>query len=420
MNESDTLSRLKNKYKDIIVYMNHSSNNINGADLIVYSAAISKDNEERLAGSNNNIPEIERSVLLGEVTKRYKKSIAVSGTHGKTSTSAMLTHLLSGAGFDPSAVIGGKLPFTESNGCIGKSDIIVCEACEYVNSFLSLTPYISVILNVDADHLDFFKDLDDIKKSFNKFANQTTGIVFVNGDDKNSLDTIKDINAKVITFGFDENNDYYATNLSSNKSVNEEFDLMYKGKKITRIKLMVPGKHNIYNALASAAVAHNLGATSTDIAENLQSFGGVHRRFEFLGKPGGITIADDFAHHPTELTLTLNAATNMGFNKVWAIFQPHTYSRTSILFDDFVESLKIPDKIIISEILPVREVNTYNIHSKDLTEKIPNSIYIKTFEEITTYIKNNAKSGDLVLTMGGGNVYKCANMILDTLENMYK
>ncbi len=414
MNESDTLDRIKSY--GIPVYMGHKAENINGAELVVYSAAIKETNPERAEAVKRNIPCIERSVMLGIVTRRYRRSIAVSGTHGKTTTTAMLSQILIGSGFDPSAIIGGKLPFIGGNSYIGKSDIIVCEACEYVDTFLELNPYMSIILNIDADHLDYFKNLDNIKKSFNTFSKQTTGVLVINGDDKNTLEAIEDVNIEKITYGFNKTNDYYAVNLKADKGIHEQFDLMYKGKKITTVKLIVPGKHNVYNALAAASAAHYLGATANEISENLHKFGGVHRRFEILGTPMGITVADDFAHHPTELTVTLNAAMKMGFKKVWAVFQPHTFSRTAMLLDDFAQALKIPDEVIISEILPVRETNTYNIYSTDLGKKVPNSKCIDTFEDITKYVCDNAQEGDLILTMGGGNVYMCANMILKELQ----
>lgn len=414
MNEGETLDKMKSY--GIPIYMGHSEENIKGAELVVYSAAIKPDNPERSAADRQGIPCIERSVMLGIVCDRYRHSIAVSGTHGKTSTTAMLSQILIGSGFDPSAIIGGKLPFINGNSYIGQSDIIVCEACEYVDTFLELNPFISIILNIDADHLDYFKTLDNIKKSFNKFANQTTGLLVINGDDENTLEATKNVIIPKLTFGFNEGNDYRAVNVSNDKSVHEKYDLLYKNEKLTTIELIVPGKHNIYNSLSAAATAHYLGATPNEISENLHKFGGVHRRFEILGTPCGITVADDFAHHPTELTATLNTAMQMGFNKVWAIFQPHTFSRTALLLDDFAKALQIPDVAIISEILPVRETNTYNIHSTDLTAKIPNSIYLKTFEEITDYVCKNAKSGDLILTIGGGNIYMCANMINKNLE----
>ena len=414
MNEGDTLDRIKGY--GIPVFMGHKAENINGAELVVYSAAIKETNPERKAAMEQGIPCIERSVMLGVVTRRYRRSIAVSGTHGKTTTTGMLSQVLIGSGFDPSAIIGGKLPFIGGNSYVGKSDIIVCEACESVDAFLELNPYMTVILNIDADHLDYFKNLDNIKKSFNKFAKQTSGVLVLNGDDANTMEAVADVNLEKITYGFNDTNDYYAVNLSADKGVHEQFDLMHKSEKITTVKLIVPGKHNVYNALAAASAAHYLGATANEISENLHKFGGVHRRFEILGTPMGITVADDFAHHPTELTVTLNAAMNMGFRKVWAVFQPHTFSRTAMLLDDFAEALKIPDEAVISEILPVRETNTYNIYSTDLGAKVPNAKCIDTFEDITKYVCDNAQEGDLILTMGGGNVYMCANMILKELE----
>ena len=413
-NESDTLERIKGY--GIKVYMGHRAENIEGAELIVYTAAVKKDNPELVAAQEQGIPAIERSVMLGIVTRRYQRSIAVAGTHGKTTTTAMLSQLLIGSGFDPSAIIGGKLPFIGGNSYVGQSDIIVCEACEYVDTFLELNPYISVILNIDADHLDYFKTLDNIKKSFNRFCHLTTGMIVYNGDDENVLDAIEDVELPMISFGFRKTNDYYAANLRDIKGAYKKFDLMHKGEKLCEIDLMVPGRHNIYNALAAAACAHYLGATPEQIAENLGKFTGVHRRFEILGAPGGVTVADDFAHHPTELTATLSSAMEMGFNKVWAVFQPHTFSRTALLLDDFAKALSIPDVAIISEILPVRETNTYNIYNTDLGAKVDGSVCIDTFEEITEYIKQNAKDGDLVITLGGGNVYMCANMILKALK----
>lgn len=414
MNESDTLERIKGY--GIKVYMGHRAENIDGAELVVYTAAVKKDNPELVAAQEKGVICLERSVMLGIVTRRYKRSIAISGTHGKTTTTAMLSQLLIGAGFDPSAIIGGKLPFIGGNSYVGQSDIIVCEACEYVDTFLELNPFISVILNIDADHLDYFKTLDNIKKSFNKFCHLTTGAIVYNGDDENILEAIEGVDLPMITFGFRKTNDYYVANLHDIKGAYKAFDLMHGGEKLCEISLKVPGRHNIYNALAAAATAHYLGATPAQISENLQAFTGVHRRFEILGSPRGITVADDFAHHPTELTASLSAAMEMGYKKVWAIFQPHTFSRTALLLDDFAKALSIPDVAIISEILAVRETNTYNIYNTDLGAKVPGSLCIDTFDDITKYIAENVEEGDLVLTLGGGNVYMCANQILKALS----
>lgn len=414
VSESDTLERIRSY--GIPVMMGHKAENIKGAELVVYTAAAKQDNPELVAAREQGIPTMERSVMLGVVTRRYADTVAVSGTHGKTSTTAMLTQILVNSGKDPSAIIGGKLPFIGGNGRIGKSEIMVCEACEYVDTFLQLTPAVSIILNVDADHLDYFKDLEHIIRSFHQFASQTTKALVVNGDDPNVMKAVEGLSLPVITFGLGKENDYYAAEVAASAGVREHFTLMHKGEKLTEIALSVPGKHNIYNALAAAASAHYLGVEPEDIAFSLHQFTGVHRRFEILGRPNDIVIADDFAHHPTELTATLTAAMQMGFQTVWAVFQPHTFSRTYLLMDDFAKALRIPDRVVMSEILPVRETNTYNVHTKDLADKVPGSVWFDTFEEITDYIAAHAKPGDLVLTLGGGNVYQCAHMILDRLS----
>ena len=411
---SETLDRIKGY--GIPVYNCHKPENVEGAEMVVYTAAAKQDNPELVEARKRGIPTVERSVFLGAVTRRYKRSIAISGTHGKTSTTAMLSQVLIGSGFDPSAIIGGKLPYIGGNSYVGQSNIIVCEACEYVDTFLQLNPAISVILNIDADHLDYFGNIDNIKKSFAKFADLTTEVLFINGDDENTVDAVKNCKLNKITFGFDKNNNYYADNVTSDCHALQKFDLYNNGEKLTEISLSVPGKHNIYNALAACAVAHYLGASPRAIAENLHKFTGVHRRFEILGSPCNITVADDFAHHPTELCATLTAAKEMNFKRVWAVFQPHTYSRTAMLLDEFAKALSIADKCVLSEILAVREENTYNIYSEDLAEKIEGCVCLKTFEEIADYVSKNAQPGDLVLTIGGGNIYVCAGMILKKLE----
>lgn len=411
---SDTLKRIMDS--DIKIYLDHDARNIENADLVVYSAAIKEDNVERAAATQAGIPCIERSVMLGLLCAQYENPIAVSGTHGKTTTTAMLAQILTMAQKDPTAIIGGKLPFFNGNSRVGSSETIVCEACEYVDSFLEITPAIAVITNVEADHLDYFKTFDNVISSFNKFAKRATDCVFVNGDDENSLRTAKELSVPVITFGLSKSNTYYAENVSDENIPFASFTLMKSGEKIADINLSVPGKYNVYNAVAAAAVAHYIDVPREEIATSLEAFTGVHRRFEVLGEVNGITVADDFAHHPTEITSVLTAASKMGFNRVIAVFQPHTYSRTADFLDEFAEALSIADVTVLSEILAVREVNSQNVHSEDLAAKIKNCICLRTFEEITDCIEELAKPGDLVLTMGGGNVYVCANMILARLS----
>ena len=416
--ESETLERIRSY--GIPVTLGHKPESVDGAELVVYTAAVKSDNPELVAAREKGIPTVERSVMLGMLTSRYENSIAISGTHGKTTTTAMITQILINAGVDPSAVIGGKLPFIGGNGRAGGSGTIVCEACEYVDTFLQLTPAGSVILNVDADHLDYFGTVENIIRSFHQFAEQTTKLLVVNGDDKNSMQAVEGIQTPVLTFGLNSTNDYYAANIAGTKQAREQFTIMKRGEKVADVTLSIPGRHNIYNALAAFAVADSMDVDSQSITESLHQFTGVHRRFEILGNFNGITVADDFAHHPTELTATLTAANQMGFQRVWAVFQPHTYSRTYLLLDEFAKALSIPDKVVLSEILAVREENTYHIYAKDLADKIPGSVWFKTFEEITDYVTANAEPGDLILTLGGGDVYRCANRIVEKYKEKLK
>lgn len=416
MNESDTLERIRSY--GIKVTMGHFAENVNGADMVVYTAAVKSDNPELVSAKAQGIPTVERCIMLGAVCSKYKRSVAVSGTHGKTTTTSMLTQILTMCNFDPTAVIGGKLPFLGGNSRVGKSDIMTCEACEYVDTFLHLYPAISIILNIDADHLDYFKTLDGVKKSFTRFAEQTSQTLIVNGDDENTMDAMKTVDKPLTTFGFDSKNDYYAVIVSEDK-VFDTFEVHHDGQTLMTVTLQVPGRHNVLNALAAATAALILGAEPKDIAAALGAFTGAHRRFEILGKFGGITVADDFAHHPTELEATLKSAMGMGFKQVWAVFQPHTYSRTAMLLDDFARVLSIPSHAILSEILAVRETNTYNIYAKDLADKIDGCVWFKTFEEITDYVTQKATDGDLIITIGGGNVYMCAHQIVEKLKSMY-
>jgi len=412
INESDTLQRIRSY--GIKVYMGHHGDNIGDAEVVVYTAAAKQDNPELVAAREKGIPTLERSIVLGMLTDQFANTIAVSGTHGKTSTTGMLTQILIEAGKDPSAVIGGKLPFIGGNGRVGKSENMVCEACEYVDTFLQLHPAVSIILNVDADHLDYFGTLENIVKSFRKFSEQTSSRLIVNGDDPEAMQAVAGLtHAETITFGRTENSDYYVTELNEEDTACEDFTLMYRGEKICRVNLQVPGEHNMIDALAAAAAAHSMGIDGACIKAALEAFTGVHRRFEILGKFNGVTVADDFAHHPTELSATLSSAVRMGYNEVWAVFQPHTYSRTYMHLNDFAEALSIPHHVVMTEILAVRETNTYDIHTSDLAAKIPGSCWFQSFDEIADYVIANAKENDLILTLGGGDIYKCANLIVE-------
>ncbi len=411
-NESDTLERVR--ASGIPVQLGNRPENIGSAQALVYTAACKPDNPELAAAREKAIPTLERSVMLGMLTSLYPELVAVSGTHGKTTTTAMLTQILVEAGRDPSAIIGGKLPLIGGNSRVGASDTMVCEACEYVDSFLQLDPVVSLILNIEADHLDYFKTLENIVKSFRQFAGQTSRALIVNGEDKNVMAAVSGQEGKeTVTFGLTSACDYYPADLNEEPTACEDFTLMCRGQALGRVELSVPGKHNMLNALAAAAAAHDLGVAPEAICRSLSRFSGVHRRFEVLGKFQGVTVADDFAHHPTELTSVLSSAMKMGYRQVWAVFQPHTYSRTYAFLDGFAKALAIPDHLVMTEILAVREENIYGIQTSDLAAKVPGSQWFGSFEEIAGYVMERAQPGDLILTLGGGDIYKCANLIVE-------
>ena len=405
-NETET-TKIERKM-GIPVVLGQAAENIEGADLIVYTAAIMADNPELIAAKASGVPCLERSEMLGLLSKRYSKAVCVAGTHGKTTTSGMIAQVLLESGKDPSAFIGGKVKALGGSGRAGKSDIFVVEACEFVDTFLKLSNDISVILNIDNDHLDYFGTIENSIKSFRKFAENNTGLLVVNGDDENTIKAVAGLDKEIITFGLDEKNDYYAKDIKKLGGAKSGYTLMHKGEKVADITLSIPGKHNIMNSMACAAVCLYLGVEPETMAENISKFPGAGRRFEVLGEVNGVTIADDYAHHPTEIAATLKAAKEMDFGEVWAVFQPFTYSRTALLLDDFVTALSVADHVVMSEIMGSREKNTYNIYTKDLAEKIPGSVWFNTFDEMADYTMSNAKPGDLVITLGCGDVYKCA------------
>lgn len=405
-NETET-TKIERKM-DIPVTLGQAAENIEGADLIVYTAAIMSDNPELIAAKASGVPCLERSDMLGLLTRRYSKAVCVAGTHGKTTTSAMIAQTLLEGGFDPSAFIGGKVKALGGSGRAGKSDIFVVEACEFVDTFLKLSNDISVILNIDNDHLDYFGSIENSIKSFRKFASNSTGPVIVNGDDANTMKAVEGLDKEIITFGWSNKNDYYAADVRFLGGAKSGYTLMHQGKPICEIRLSIPGKHNILNSMACAAVCLYLGMNPEEMAEHIDKFPGAGRRFEILGEVNGVTIADDYAHHPTEIAATLKAAKEMDFHEVWAVFQPFTYSRTALLMDDFVTALSVADHVVMSEIMGSREKNTYNVYTKDLAEKIPGSVWFNTFKEMADYTMSHAKPGDLVITLGCGDVYKCA------------
>lgn len=413
-NETDTLARVRSL--GIPVTLGQKAENIEGAELIVYTAAILPDNPELVAAKNSSIPTVERADLLGAITRLYSDCYCVCGTHGKTTVSSMLTQIMIQCGKDPSAVIGGELPLIHSHGRVGNTQNMVCESCEFKDHFLKLDPDIAIILNVDADHLEYFKNIENIIKSFHTFAEMANKAVIYNGDDANTLKAIDGVGGKdMITFGIDKSNDYYADNIEMVNAF-AHFDAYKKGKKIGSVKLKVPGRHNVSNALAALAAADYCGIPFSEAIASLEQFGGACRRFEILAKLNGITFADDYAHHPAELKVTLEAAMQMKYRKVWAVFQPFTYSRTKKLMDDFAEVLQIPDECVMTEIMGSREVNTEGVYTSQLAAKIPGSVWFNTFDEVADYVLDHAQSGDFVITLGCGDIYKAAKLMIKRLE----
>ena len=406
-NESDPLSRIRNL--GIKVFMGHSADNIKGAQLVVYSAAISDDNPELKAAREQGIPTMERSHMLGALTRHFDNVIGVCGTHGKTTVTSMITQILILNKMDPTAVIGGKLPLINSNGIAGGSETMVCESCEFVDTFLQLSPDIAVLLNIDNDHLDYFKTMENLTLSFRKFLAMASR-AYINGDDERAKKAAEDINADIVTFGFGEKNIYRAENIKRGK-FGFSFDVIKNGEKIISIEMHIPGRHNVLNGLAAFAVCYDMGVSAEGIKDAVQKFTGAGRRFEFLGEYGGFMLADDYAHHPTEIRATLSAAKELDYNRVIAVFQPFTFSRTALLKDEFISALSLADKVILTPIMGSREVNTYGISSEDLAKGLKNAVIADGFENIADTVIKTAGKGDLVITMGGGDIYKAAHII---------
>lgn len=414
-NETDTLQRIRNL--GIPVVLGQKAENIGDAEMVVFTAALLPDNPELVAAREMGVPTFERSKLFGAITRKFGSCIGVSGTHGKTTATSMLTQILLKCDVDTSAVIGGKLPLIGANGRVGTEDLLVCEACEFANTFLDLSPSCVLLLNVDADHLEFFKSMDNLIAAFGKFCSLARDTVIFNGDDEKSRIAVNMSGAKkLITFGMSAENDWYPENITYVRGAFPSFDCMHKGENMGRVTLNVPGEHNIINSLAAISAAVYYGVDAKKAIEAVGTFGGAGRRFEILGSFDGITIADDYAHHPAELKVTLEAAMKMEYKRVWAVFQPFTFSRTYMLLDDFADVLAIADKVVLTEIMGSREINTYDIHTKQLSDKIEGSVWFDSFDTIAQYLYDNVSSGDLVITLGCGDVYKIAKKLIKLYE----
>ncbi|MCI1958952.1 MAG: UDP-N-acetylmuramate--L-alanine ligase [Clostridia bacterium] len=418
MKESDATKKLVSS--GITVHIGHSAKNItDDINLVVYTAAIKSSNPEIIAAKEKGILTVERAVLLGNIMDWYEKSIAVAGTHGKTTTSSMIAEIMIAAKKDPTITIGGNLSTIGGNIKIGKSEYFVAEACEYHDSFLKFYPFTAVILNVEAEHLDYFKDITNIRTSFHKFALNVPecGYVIIKSTDPGKSTITANLKCNVITFGMDGSNSmWYPLNISMDDSGRASFDACFCGIPKLHVNLKVPGKHNILNALAACAAATTVGVSPEKIAEGLENYTGVDRRFQYKGTFNGITVVDDYAHHPTEVRATLAAAKNVKHNTIWCLFQPHTYSRAKTLLADFGKAFKDADKVLLADIYAAREKDTGIISSKDVAEEIrkngTDALYLGDFESIKQYVLDNAKPGDLVITMGAGDIYKVGDMLL--------
>ncbi len=395
--------------KGITVHIGHRPENIEGADCIIRTAAAHNDNPEIAAARAQGIPVFERAQAWGLIMREYKNAICVSGTHGKTTTTSMITHIFMEAHRDPTVMLGGYLPLLKAGHRVGNGDTIIMESCEYCDSFLNFYPTVAIINNIEADHLDYFKDLEAVESSFRKFAGLVprTGYVIANGDDENTVKTLADLH--YISFGIGQKNDVHAENLSEDY---RSFDVYCFGKFYTHVHLNVYGRHNVYNALAAAAASYVMSIDGESVALGLASFTGAGRRMEFKGKYHGADIYDDYAHHPGELHALIDAVKTMGYKRIIIAFQPHTYTRTKALFDDFVRELKRVDVAVLAEIYAAREQNTIGISSRDLVRQIPNAVYFETLPEVAAHLRSIASEGDIILTVGAGDIYKAGEMLL--------
>lgn len=401
-----------------VFYGQKASNIIDGIDLVVYTAAIHEDNPEFACAREKGIPMISRAELLGQIMDNYQSSIAVAGTHGKTTTTSMISQILLAAKTDPTITVGGILKAIDGNLRVGKSDVFISEACEYTNSFLHFYPKYSIILNVEAEHLDFFKDIHDVRNSFHKFAGNTRedGTIIINGEIPDYQELTADIKAKVITYGLTEDCEFHPADITFDENACASFTAMHHDKVLMNVRLSVPGMHNVSNALAAIALSLDLGLSEEAILAGLLAFGGADRRFQYKGCVDGVTIVDDYAHHPTEIRATLTAAKNYPHKRLVLAFQPHTYSRTKAFLDDFAEVLSMADMVVLADIYAAREKNTYGISSKDiltkLKEKGTDCYYFPSFEEIEKFLLKNCMNGDLLITMGAGDIVNVGEHLL--------
>ncbi|MCL2124912.1 MAG: UDP-N-acetylmuramate--L-alanine ligase [Oscillospiraceae bacterium] len=397
----------------IDVKIGHRAENVQGAGYIIRTAAAREDNVEIIAARELGIPIFERAQAWGYIMRGYKNVVCVAGTHGKTTTTSMITHILLASGADPTVMIGGTLPILGCGYRVGNGDVIALESDEYYNSFHSFCPTVAVVLNVDADHLDFFKDIDDLKSSFNKFASLVpdNGFIICNGDDENTMKTLEPLGRDLLTFGLGENVRVRGVNISAIGRT-PSMDVLFDGKPLCKISLKIPGLHNLKNALAATSAALALEIPANAIVEGLAGFTGAGRRFEYKGSINGADVYDDYAHHPSELRATLNAASTLEYDRIILAFQPHTYSRTKALFSDFVTELSRADVTLLAEIFAARENNDIGITSGVLAAAVPGARSYETFSEMADAIARIARKGDIILTAGAGDIYKVGEALV--------
>ena len=393
----------------IPVFIGHHAENIEGAECIIRTAAAHNDNPEIAAARAAGIPVFERAQAWGEIMKSYKNAICISGTHGKTTTTSMMTHILMEADMDPTVMIGGYLPLLHASHRVGCGDTIVLESCEYCDSFLNFFPTLAVVLNVEADHLDYFKDLADIQKSFHKFAELASFGVVANGDDAHTIQAMEGLDC--VTFGLNPGNRIHAANMCPDW---RHFDVICDGEFYCHLDMGVMGRHNALNGLAAAASAWMMGIPGEAVSRGLEAFHGAGRRMEYKGSWHGADVYDDYAHHPDEVAATIDAVrTSMPGRRLVLAFQPHTYSRTSALFDDFVRELKKPDVVLLAEIYAARERNTIGISSAHVAEQIPGAVFCETLPDVTRYLSEHIQPGDVVITMGAGDIFRAGEALLE-------
>ncbi|PKM51524.1 MAG: UDP-N-acetylmuramate--L-alanine ligase [Firmicutes bacterium HGW-Firmicutes-7] len=416
-------SNMTEHLKNIGVTVNighHADNITSSLDLIVYTAAISNDNPELLSAISRSIPTMDRAELLGQIMDNYSHSIGIAGTHGKTTTTSMMSQIFLDADLDPTITVGGILDILDGNIRVGNSSYFITEACEYANSFLKFSPFVAIVLNIEEDHLDFFKNISDIRSSFKGYLSNVpeNGYIIINSDIENYEQLLIGLNCHIITYGTDETkSDWTCKNISFNEKGCGNYDLYYKSTHIDTIQINSTGIHNIYNSIAAIAASHTIGIDISSAKSSLESFSGPKRRFEYKGSLMGVTVIDDYAHHPTEIEATIHAAQRLDYNKLWIVFQPHTYSRTKAFLSKFAKALSIADYVVITDIYAAREKDPGDIHSNDLLSQLKemneNCYYLSSFDDIEIFLLENLVPNDMLITMGAGNI----NIIGEDLLN---